>query len=126
MSPETQFKSESLETVSTVETIREEDKMMLLLAYFSIFSVIPLVTVKDSGFVQWHAKQGFFLMAAWIACWVAGIALWFIPVIGWLLSIVCIFVAPLGLLILDILAMLKAFGGERWRIPVVADIADRF
>lgn len=90
--------------------VRDQDKIMLVLAYFGIFSLIPLLTVKDSDYVKWHAKQGLVLF-------VAVVLLGLIPFLGCITSLA-------GIVIM-IMAILKALKGERWRLPVIADLADK-
>jgi uncharacterized membrane protein len=97
---------------------------MLFLSYFSIFALIPLLTKKDDPEIQWHSKNGLALAIVW-----------FVVAIGW--NVVAFWVLPwgirgslgcligLGFLILDILAMVKAFGGQRMRIPVITDMAEK-
>jgi len=82
-----------------------------------ILSLIPLLTVKDSGFVRWHAKNGLVLGAAVIV-----VSLLTIP------GITCLVTCPLFLAVgvLDVMAMVKALNGQRWRIPGVSDLADKF
>lgn len=108
------------------EEVRNQDKMMLFLCYFGIFSVVPYAVVKDSDFVRWHAKQGITFCAAavgfWVCWWIATIILVHIH-LGFLLSLLSIPVG-LGLLALWFVTVVRAFRGERWRIPIVADIAD--
>lgn len=92
------------------ESVREQDKIQLVLAYLGIFGLIPLLTVKDSPFVQWHAKQGLVLAAAVFL-------LGFVPIVQ------CI--AVVGWLVVAVLAMSKALKGERWRLPLLADLVDK-
>jgi fumarate reductase subunit D len=99
------------------ETVREQDKVQLVLAYLGFLCVIPLLTVKDSPFVQWHAKQGLTLA-------LVGLASMFLGVLGPLAYLNCM-LWP-GLLVMAVMAMLKAFAGQRWRIPVVADLSEKF
>ncbi len=100
------------------DQVRDQDKVMLVLAYLSLLSLIPLLTVKDSDYVKWHAKQGLtFSVAAFIFFTVLG----FIPFVNLL---VCI-LGPASLVV-AIMAIMKALSGVRWRIPVVADLADKF
>ncbi len=104
------------------DAVRDQDKIMLVLAYFGLFSLIPLLTVKDSDYVKWHAKQGLVLFFAFIVAGVAAAVIGMIPVIGWIIS-GCLY--PLAALGLSIMAIMKALKGERWRLPVVADLADK-
>lgn len=100
------------------DVIREQDKIMLVLAYLGIFSLIPLLTVKDSEYVKWHAKQGLALLI----CWFVGCLFYIIPIIGWVIG--CF--VNLAFLILMVMAIVKAFGPQRWKIPVVSAIAEKF
>jgi uncharacterized membrane protein len=97
------------------ETVREQDKIQLVLAYFGILALIPFLTVKDSPFVQYHAKQGLVLG---IGGFVVMTVLGFIPLVGFVNCLL----GP-AVLVLCILGIVKALKGERWQIPVVSDIA---
>lgn len=101
------------------DQIREGDKIMLVLAYFSILCLIPLLTVKDSDYVKFHARQGLALFLCWLGAAllscilsVVGIGAFLMPLVGF------------GALVLSIVGIIKAFKPERWRIPVVASVAD--
>jgi fumarate reductase subunit D len=118
LGPEDQLKDQSIQAaVIPGETVRDQDKIQLVLAYLGILALIPLLTVKDSSYVQWHAKQGLVLGLG------GGIALSILGAIPFVGLITCL--AGPALLVVDILAMVKALNGERWRIPVVADLADK-
>lgn len=100
------------------QPVREQDKIMLVLAYLSVFCLIPLLTVKDSPTVQWHAKQGLVLnLGGFSALFLVA----FVPVLGQ--AVLCL--GSLAILGCDVLAITKALKGERWRVPLVADLADR-
>lgn len=88
----------------------EANKVMAALSYFWILCLIPLLTKKDSPFVQAHAKQG-------VVLFIAEIILTFIPVLGWFLNLV--------LAVVSILAIIKAVQGEYWEIPLVSDVAKK-
>ncbi|MEW5738803.1 MAG: DUF4870 domain-containing protein [Myxococcota bacterium] len=100
------------------DTVREQDKIQLVLAYLSCLALIPLLTVKDSEFVKWHAKQGLTLGVA------SFIILAVFAFLGPLAFINCA-LGP-GVLVLCILGILKALKGERWRIPLIADLSEKF
>ena len=100
------------------DQVREQDKIQLVLSYLWILALIPLLTVKDSEYVKWHAKQGItFSIAAFVFFFILG----FIPIV----NILACILAPASWVVC-IMAILKALKGERWRIPVVADLADKF
>ena len=124
MRPEDQLKSQPIVAVgsSEAETVREQDKIHLILAYLGILALIPLLTVKDSPYVQWHAKNGLVLgLAGMVGIpLVVGLLGW-IPLIGAVIG--CL--VPVAFLIVDVLAIVKALGGVRWRIPGITDLAEK-
>ena len=83
-----------------------------------VTGILFLVMEKDSKFVRFHAMQStiFFLPLA-----VAQMVLWSIPLLGWLLGF---FLWVAGLVVWLVL-MFKAFQGERFKLPVVGDIAEQ-
>lgn len=104
---------------SPAETVRSDDKIMLVLAYLSILALIPLLTVKDSEFVRWHAKNGLVLGVG------GGI---FVSVLSAVIpGIGCAITCPLAILLIvaDLMGMMKALNGVRWRIPGVSDLAEK-
>lgn len=89
------------------------------LAYVTIIPAIIFLIVEPynkNSFVRFHAWQCIFLCIAAIAI---HIALGFIPVIGWILMP---FVS-LGILIVAIVALLKALKGERYQLPIIGKFA---
>lgn len=100
--------------------------IMLFLCYFGIFSLIPLLTKKEDPELQWHAKNGLALAIAACVIWIALLIVSIIlpgPLKLILVPLECI--VWLAIFIADIVAMVKAFGGQRFRIPVVSDFADK-
>lgn len=94
-----------------------DDNLMAALSYIWIVAVIMLVTKKDSDFVQFHAKQGLVLFIASVVLGILSFLLFFLAFIAWIGYLV-IFVAA-------VLGFIKAYQGERYRLPVVADLADK-
>jgi uncharacterized membrane protein len=100
------------------DTVREQDKIMLILSYLGLLSLIPLLTVKDSEFVKWNAKQGLVLFGAFFILGFLNV----IPFVGqilWCAGFVAYAVAT-------IMGITKSLKGERFNIPVVTDIAAKF
>ena len=100
------------------DTVRDQDKIQIVLAYLSCLCLIPLLTVKDSEYVKWHAKQGLVLMIAGILVNLLHV----IPIVGNLLACV----ASLAIFVCMIMGIVKGLGGQRWRIPVIADLSEKF
>lgn len=118
MTPDDPLKNQTIQAAPIpAESVRDQDKIQLVLAYLGLLALIPMLTVKDSDYVQWHAKQGLVLGVG------GAIALTILGAIPFLGLITCL--AGPALLVLDIMAMVKSLNGERWRIPVVTDLAEK-
>jgi uncharacterized membrane protein len=91
-----------------------------LLCYLAgwITGLIFLLIEKESKFVRFHAIQS---IAAYVVLFVIYLILWFIPVIGWIINI---FLA-IGMFVLWILLMYKAYHGEKFKLPIVGNFAEK-
>jgi uncharacterized membrane protein len=94
------------------------------LAYLGIPAVIFLAIEKDSQFVRFHSVQALLLALAWIVVWIALMIFGAIPFIG-LLVIPIWFLAALGFFIIWVIALIKAFQGEKYKFPVIGDLAEQ-
>ncbi len=101
--------------------------LMLVLSYLWILGLIPLLTKKDDREVQWHAKNGLAILVAEVAFWLVVFVLGFaLPnAAGCGLGIVQCLVW-IGFLVVRILCIVKATGGQRFRLPVISDMADKW
>jgi uncharacterized membrane protein len=99
---------------------------MLILSYLGILALIPLLVEKDDSEIQWHAKHGIVLMLAWIVLSIVLIVLSGIPVIGWIFGCAVGPLLWLAILVIHIICIIKAVGGEQFRIPPVSDFADQW
>jgi uncharacterized membrane protein len=91
------------------------------LAYITIIPAIIFLVVapynRDS-FVRFHSWQSLILG---VGSLVVHIVILFIPFLRWILN-------PLFsilVLIIWLIAMLKAFQGQKWKIPVIGDLAEQ-
>ncbi|RSK29373.1 hypothetical protein EJF36_13040 [Bacillus sp. HMF5848] len=91
----------------------------LLCYILGIFTgILFLVIEKESTFVKFHAMQSVITSAF---LFVITTVLSFIPIIGWLISLL---LSPLCL-ILWIVLMLQAYKGKKFKLPIVGDIAEK-
>lgn len=103
--------------------------LMVVLSYLWILALIPLLTKKDDPEVQWHAKNGLAFLVAEIVIWIALTILGFIlarilTALSCGLSVVnC--VIWIAFLVIRVMCIVKGVGGQRFRIPVVSDFADK-
>ena len=96
---------------------------MLVLAYLGLLALIPLLTEKNDREVQWHAKNGLVLLFAEIAWVVIRIALAYAGVSCAMAIVGC--VVWLGFLAISVICIVKAVGGQRFRIPILTDLAEK-
>src|SRR5688500_18367836 len=102
----------------------ERDMAFLGYLPFPIF-IIPIKMRRDSMFVQFHARQGAVLFCMWAA--LALILFIVLLFAGYGASatvlIGVLFVATYGHLVMALIRILKVLLGERYRMPVLADVA---
>jgi len=99
--------------------------IFLILSYLGLLALIPLLVKKEDPDLQWHAKNGLTLFGAEI-CWVIlQIILGFIPVLGCGVHILgC--VVWIGFVVLVVICIIKAVQGQRFRIPLITDISEKW
>ena len=93
----------------------ENNKVMAVLSYIWILFLVPLLAAKDSKFARFHANQGLVLFLAGIASGVVAV----IPILGWILSVVCSIV----LTVLMILGIINAATGKAKELPIIGKIS---
>jgi uncharacterized membrane protein len=104
---------------------------MLVLAYLWPLALVPLLLSKDDADVQWHAKQGLVLMAAellliFVLSAVVTLVAYLTWGLGLALSLLLYIPLWIGILVVHVVAILKALGGTRLEIPYVSEYAARF
>jgi len=98
-----------------------EENIAGLLCYVLgwISGLVMLLVEKENSFVRFHAWQSIIVFGAvTIVTTVLGV----LPVIGWVLS------SLLGVLafVLWIILMVKAFQGDRYKLPWAGDLAEKW
>jgi uncharacterized membrane protein len=100
------------------------DNVAGVLAYVTIVPAIIFLVIEPynrNRFIRFHAFQSLFFFIAVIIVSVVMPFVAVIPFLGVLLwALVC-----LAELILWLLLLLKAYGGEMWKLPVIGDIAEK-
>ena len=98
-----------------------------------ILPIIWLVTEpKQNRFLRFHALQSLFLTGAFIVVYIilsilSGILMAASPFrsAGWSLLSLLQGAVFLGFLVLYIIGMVKAYGNQMWKIPIIGDIAEK-
>lgn len=100
-------------------SVQKEDKNLIaILSYLGILFLIPLLAVKDSKFVQFHAKQGLVLFIAEIAT----LFIAWIPILGWIAG----FFLWIIWFIFSIMGIVNVLAGKEKPIPWIGGLADKF
>jgi uncharacterized membrane protein len=97
------------------------------LAYVTVIPAIVFLIVAPynrSSFVRFHAWQSIFFTIACIVVDVAVMIVGRMPFLG----LMTLFLWPLvglGLFIVWIVVLIKAFNGERYKLPFIGDLAEK-
>jgi len=90
------------------------------LAYLWIVAIIWLILepFNKDRFIRFHSFQA---LAFGIVAFVVSVVLGLIPVLGWIIGIFW----SLGVLILWLVCIFKAFNKEMFKLPVIGDFAEK-
>lgn len=108
----------------------EQNTAALLSYLFTwVTGLIFYIIEKDNKYVRFHAMQSIFFGLAMVIAGVLLVILTtilrYVPFIGGMTSMLLSFVYWIGTVIIWILLMVKAFQGERYKLPFIGDIAER-
>jgi uncharacterized membrane protein len=108
------------------------DNVAGLLAYITIIPAIVFLVVEPynrNRFIRFHAFQNIFLHVAAIAIWIVLMILTLvasiIPIIGHILVALLGFAIWIGFLVLWIVLLIKAYGGQMFKLPFIGDLAEK-
>jgi len=96
------------------------DNVAGALAYVTIIPAIIFLVMEPynkNKFIRFHAFQCLFMAGAAFAISIIAI----IPILGWIVFIV----GYLGLLVGWILCVVKAYGNEKFKLPLIGDLAEK-
>lgn len=105
----TEVKSDNTPKVSK----QSDSNIIAALSYLWILSVVIYVLKKDDKFIVFHARQAMIVFGISVIGWATSL----IMGIGVIISIVA--------LVLIIIGALKAYKGEWYKLPVIADYAEK-
>ena len=91
-----------------------DSNLMAALSYLWVASVLIYVAKKSDEYVSFHAKQGIVLFVISFVLFFVG----WIPVLGWALWILW--------LVATIIGFIKAYSGEKFKLPLIGDLANKF
>jgi uncharacterized membrane protein len=108
------------------------DNVAGMLAYITIIPAIIFLVMEPynkSRFVRFHSWQNIFFHLAWIVVWIAlmilSAVLAFIPILGHLVAFLLWMALCIGGVVVWIILLMKANGGQMWKLPVIGDLAEK-
>ena len=111
------------------QELTDQDRVLLLFGYLGPLALVALVASRRE-FVKWHAKQGLVLTATLVLIYPVLRLMHFIlnslfwPVFGELFR-VAVWMFVLGVFVTMALCLIRALEGERFKLPMIGDLADR-
>ena len=91
-----------------------------------ITGLIFFLIEKDDDFVRFHAMQSIIVFGAITVINILLYILWVIPVVGWIFGTIIATLMWVLAIVLWIILMVKAYQGERFKLPIAGDIAEKY
>ena len=107
------------------------DNMAAALSYVTIIGIVFLFVepYNTNRVVRFHAFQSIFFAIATVIVWVAAtilsIVLTPIPVIGFIFGVLLHFVVALGIFVVWLMLVYKAYNNEQFMLPVIGPMAQK-
>jgi uncharacterized membrane protein len=102
-----------------------DGKTIAIISYFSLIGwIIAFVLYNNnkSKLAAFHIRQSLGLMIAAIALYIVMFIFLFIPVLGWIISIL-IYICLVGIFVLWIIGLVAAINGQEKPVPVLGPMA---
>jgi uncharacterized membrane protein len=89
-----------------------------------VTGLIFLLIEKENKDVKFHAWQAIFLGIAVFVAYLVIMIVGFIPYLG-IVAMILNLVVWVGFLVVWIIAMIKAYQGQKWLIPIIGPMAEQ-
>ncbi len=107
--------------VKTSMNMEENIESMLCYIGTWVTGIIFIALEKENKIVKFHAWQSFItFIGVFVVYFVIFFLTWFVPFMWWLSMLFGLLVV-----ILWIILVIKAYQGEKFKLPIVGDIADK-
>ena len=93
----------------------DDSRLYAAMAYLSVLVFVPWLLRRDDPFVNWHIRQGIIVFVVSIFSLV--MAAWWATMGGLLFLVV---------LVGDVVALVMALQGRRWKIPLLGSLVGKF
>jgi uncharacterized membrane protein len=110
------------------QELNDQDKLLLVFGYLGPLALVTLVASRRE-FVKWHAKQGLVLSATVFLAWpVLRMLHYSLGRIYWLLgelAAAAVWLLAAGALLTMLFCVIRGLEGERFKLPMLGELADR-
>ena len=115
----------------------EEGKSLAWLAYLGILFLVPMLSQKGNRFSAFHVRQGIVLLGLWVVVFLVAFLQIVLHIMLSVLDVrylsccvdTTLWVVQLAVmifsLVMSIIGIVKALGGEAWKMPILGDIAQK-
>ncbi len=97
----------------------EDNKAYSILSYLGFLVLIPIFGANNSPYVKFHANQGLVLLVAELIAAVISTVLWFVPMVGLVLSLVIGLPLYLATVVLMVIGIINAYQGKAKKLPMI-------
>ena len=111
------------------QELSDQDRVLLVFGYLGPLSLVSLIASRRE-FVKWHAKQGLVLWATLVVVYPLlkfvrfVLDSWLWPVFGELYW-VAVWMTVVGIVVTMLVCMVRGLEGERFKLPMLGELADR-
>ena len=117
-----------MESEPFAQELTDQDRVLLVFAYLGPLALLSLIAARRE-FVKWHAKQGALLALLTSVLWLLARGLYLLirpKLWAWLgvLFGTLAGLTALGLALLLLFCIVRGLEGERFKIPLLGDLAD--
>jgi uncharacterized membrane protein len=117
------------ETDRTSTGLEQNTAALLSYIFTWVTGLIFYLLEKDNKYVRFHALQSILFGISWMVLSVVLVVvvrvLSIVPILGAFLSVIFWLVYVVAYVVILIMLMVKAFQGERYKLPIIGDIAER-
>jgi uncharacterized membrane protein len=111
------------------QALTDQDRMLVVFAYLGPLALVSLLASRRE-FVKWHAKQGLVLSATLVVIYPIlkfvhfVLDRWLWAVFGELFWI-AVWMTVVGIVVTMLVCIIRGLEGERFRLPMLGELADR-
>lgn len=96
------------------EKEKEDGKLMAILSYVGVLSLVPYLAEKDNKWVRYHAIQGVNLFIIEVILYIIRV----IPILGWIVG----WLGSIVTLVISIIGIVNVCNSEAKELPIVGKI----